>query len=285
MSLRRRTGIALVAAVIAVSAVVVAMGLQSAVATPIERQTVVHLPVQALREHPMRIALVSDIHVGNRAMTVERLNRIIDQINAARPDAVLITGDFVNGGSHKSHDFHPELLAVPLARLRAPMGVYATLGNHDHWTDATRTMVALRTAGIIVLTNEARRIGAVTLVGIDDSFSKHAAIANAMAAAKALGGVPVVFTHSPDIAPQLPPDVPLLLAGHTHCGQIVLPLIGPPVTRSPRSGEQIYNPRYRCGVVHDATRTVIVTGGVGSGTIPIRIGAPPDWWLVTLTGT
>lgn len=284
MPLRRRAGLALVAAAIVASAAMVAVGLQSAVATPIERQTSIRLPVQALRDHPMRIALVSDIHVGNRAMTVERLDRIIDRINAARPDMIVIPGDFVNGDSPDSPDFHPDLLTAPLARLRAPLGVYATLGNHDHWTDATRTMAALRRAGVIVLTNEARRTGAVTLVGIDDSFSKHAVIARTMAAAKALGGVPVVFTHSPDIAPQLPPDAPLLLAGHTHCGQIVLPLIGPPVTRSPRSGEPIYNSRYRCGIVRDPARTVIVTGGVGSGTIPIRIGAPPDWWLVTLTG-
>ena len=78
-------------------------------------------------------------------------------------------------------------------------------------------------------------------------------------------------------------DVPLVLAGHTHCGQVVFPLIGPLLSRSPREHwRRLYNPRYRCGLVRDPGRVVIVTAGVGSGTTPIRLGAPPDWWLVAI---
>ena len=102
-------------------------------------------------------------------------------------------------------------------------------------------------------------------------------------AARRLGGVPIVLTHSPDLVPDLPVDQPLVLAGHTHCGQVVLPWIGPLVMHAPSDHwRQLYNPRYRCGIVRDGTRTTIVTAGVGSGTSPIRIGAMPDWWLITL---
>jgi predicted MPP superfamily phosphohydrolase len=84
------------------------------------------------------------------------------------------------------------------------------------------------------------------------------------------------MSHSPDVAPLLPPDMPLLLAGHTHCGQIVLPFYGPlaSVTR--------YGERYRAGVRREHARTVVVTCGLGTSGLPFRFGAPPDLWLITL---
>ena len=89
-----------------------------------------------------------------------------------------------------------------------------------------------------------------------------------------------VLTHSPDVAPDLPSSLPLVLAGHIHCGQVVLPWIGPLIMRAPKDHwRQLYNPRYRCGIVRDGARTTIVTADAGSGTSPIRLGAMPDWWL------
>jgi predicted MPP superfamily phosphohydrolase len=76
---------------------------------------------------------------------------------------------------------------------------------------------------------------------------------------------------------------PLVLAGHTHCGQIVLPWYGPVTTRAPLAGwKPLYDARYRCGIVAREGRRVVITAGLGSGTTPIRLGAPPDWWLLTL---
>ena len=134
-----------------------------------------------------------------------------------------------------------------------------------------------------MLDNEADRRGPILLVGVSDTFSGHDDIAKALAQAKAIGGPAVVLSHSPDVVLGLPPAVHLLLAGHTHCGQVVLPLIGPAGPGRPLAhGRRIYDQRYRCGIILDPGRTVIVTGGVGSGTLPMRIGAPPDFWLVTL---
>lgn len=157
------------------------------------------------------------------------------------------------------------------------------LGNHDYWTAPRAVREALNKAGIVVLENQAVRRGPLAIVGIGDRFSTHDDTVSSLTAARGIGGVPIVLTHSPDIVPDLPAGLPLVLAGHTHCGQVVLPWIGPLLMRAPKDHwRQLYNPRYRCGIVRDGPRTTIVTAGVGSGTSPIRIGAMSDWWLVTL---
>ena len=85
-------------------------------------------------------------------------------------------------------------------------------------------------------------------------------------------------------APQ-PREARLILAVHTHCGQIVRPDGRALADHGLLDGRRLFDPRYRCGMVRDPGRTVIVTAGPGSGTVPIRLGAPPDWWMVTLGPT
>jgi uncharacterized protein len=134
-----------------------------------------------------------------------------------------------------------------------------------------------------VLGNEAVRRGPLAIIGVDDSFSGHDDVVAAAASWEKVGGIPLVLTHSPDAAHKLPGGLPLVLAGHTHCGQVVLPWLGPVLTRGPKQQwRPLYDPRYRCGVVREANRIVVVTAGLGSGTLPVRFGAPPDWWLVTV---
>jgi predicted MPP superfamily phosphohydrolase len=94
---------------------------------------------------------------------------------------------------------------------------------------------------------------------------------------KDLGGVPVLLSHSPDPFPRVPSEVQLMLAGHTHCGQIRLPLVGAVSFMSD------YGERYACGVVQEQGRTLIVSAGVGTSLLPLRLGTVPDMWLITLT--
>ena len=262
------------------TAVLVVIGVDNVVADPIERTASVALPALPTGTPPLRVALLSDIHLGNRGMRPERLDRIVAQVNAARPDLILVAGDFITGYDDKGALDRAAGLTAPLSHLRAPLGVFAVLGNHDHWTVPNAIRADLLRAGVVVLENEAVRRGPFTLVGVDDLVTRHDDLQRAMAAADRLGGIPIALSHSPDIVKNLPDRVPLLLAGHTHCGQVVLPW-GTSVA-SYIGRKRLFDPRYRCGRIDDPQRTTFVTAGVGSGTVPIRLGAMTNWWLIEL---
>lgn len=254
-----------------------AYGLAEASSAPLRREAQITVPSFPKGQDAFRVALLSDIHFGNRAMSRQRLQRIVAAVNAAKPDLVVIVGDFVNGRRGKLETNPAELIA-PLAQLQAAQGVIATLGNHDHWTDPARIRAALAQAGVTVLANQSAQRGPLVVLGLDDGHTHHDNLAATLASARGMVGLPVLVTHSPDLVPQLPPQIGTVLAGHTHCGQVVLPLIG---SLAPLAGRHVYNTHYQCGLIHDRQRDVIVTAGLGSGSVPVRIGARPDWWLVT----
>lgn len=259
------------------------VGVREAISRPVERRLTVGLSGWPSGARPLKIALLSDIHLGNHAMDAGRLRRIVGQVNAARPDLILLAGDFVVGHDAAGAARRAAGLEAPLSHLDAPLGVVAVLGNHDHWTSPNGVRAALVRAGIRVLENEALRRGPLAILGVDDSFSGHDDVAATAASWKTVGGIPLVLTHSPDLAHKLSREFPVVLAGHTHCGQVVLPLLGPVLTRGPKQQwRRLYDTRYRCGVMRNANRIVVVTAGVGSGTSPVRLGAPPDWWLLTV---
>lgn len=275
-----RWRIGAVAATIVLATALV-IGHREARSDPVVRRTTMALPDWPRGQPAVTVALIGDIHVGSRAMDTPRLNRIVDQINALAPDLVVIAGDFVFGHDPQAAAGYATMLTAPLSRLRTPMGTVAVLGNHDHWTVPAAVARALRRAGATVLANQAVERGPLAIVGIDDAFSGHALPARAMASALPLRGARVVVSHAPDVIGQLRTgEAPLVLTAHTHCGQAVL--FGLTVTRSPLTGQRLFDPHYRCGIVHDPDRTVIVTAGLGTSIAPIRIGAPPDLWLITL---
>lgn len=261
--------------------VAVAIGYHNARADPVVRPLTVRLPHWPGGAPPVRVALLADIHIGSPATDAARLRRIVAQVNVLGPDLVLLAGDFVAGHEVVAGRLYAARLTGPLAGLHARLGIVAVLGNHDHWTDARAVRGALEAAGVTVLANDAVERGPLAIVGIDDGFTGHADIPRSVAAVAALPGARVVLTHTPDTAALLPWGLPLVLAGHTHCGQVMVPLIGPVVINSPKLGRPLYDPRYRCGVVRDPGRLVVVTGGIGAS-LPLRYGAPPDLWLLTL---
>lgn len=282
--MRRRKKVLLASALALLSGFLVIgrVGMRNAMAAPIERTAVIRLSALPNGAKPVRIALLSDIHVGNFVMAPERLRSIVRAVNEAHPDIVLLAGDFVIGENSEGTSARVRGLA-PLIELRAPGGVFAVLGNHDNWTDPGAILAALRSAGVRVLENDAVRIGPITIVGIGDRFSGRDDITRANERVIALGGIAVAFTHSPDVASDLPATMPILFAGHTHCGQMVAPLIGPVVRYS--RWRRLYDPKYRCGRVDERNRVTIITGGTGSGELPLRFNAPPDWWLIELRPT
>jgi uncharacterized protein len=118
--------------------------------------------------------------------------------------------------------------------------------------------------------------GPLRIGGLDDDFTGHADIKKMLAALGPRHGRELAIGHSPDSFPDLPNDIPLMLAGHTHCGQGRLPLIGAPFGNS-RFGE-----RYLCGRIDENGHTLIVSAGLGTSVLPFRFLVKPDMWLVTL---
>lgn len=252
-------------------------GRHEALGDPIVRTTTVKLPNWPAGVKPVRAVLISDIHIGGPGMDAARLERMVDRINALKPDIVLIAGDFIYGHDREGAKKYAPGLTAPLSRLRPPLGVVAVLGNHDHWTGADAVRSALAKARVTVLDNDATPRGPIVIGGAGDDYSGHTDLARTLAMMRPFTGARIILTHSPDIAPDLPGDVRLLLAGHTHCGQVVLPFWGP-VSDVSRYGE-----RYRCGVRAEPGHATIVTAGLGtSGPAAFRLGAPPDLWLITL---
>jgi len=240
---------------------------------PIIRSTTVDVQNLAM---PVRLVLMSDIHVAGPDMPPSRVRRIVEQINALRPDIIVIAGDFVSDKKLSTHKYGVEEAITPLAGLNARLGVLAVLGNHDHWRDADGARRELQRAGIRVLDNDAVRIGPLTIGGVDDPFTGFDNIAQTIAKMRQLPEPRILLSHSPDVFPKIPPDVVLTLAGHTHCGQIRLPLIGAVSTMS------AYGERYACGRIDEDGRTLIVSAGLGTSLLPLRLGAPPDAWKVEL---
>lgn len=260
-------------------------GYRNARADPIVRHARVTLPGWPADAKPVRVVLLSDVHIGNAAMDADRLTRIVAHVNALSPDLVLIAGDFVYGHDPVAGARFARELTAPLAKLRARLGVVAVMGNHDHWTTPTEVETTLERAGVRVLTNQAIRVGPLAIGGVDDDFTGHADVRRVVAEQARLGGATILLSHSASVIGQIPNGGPrLLLAGHSHCGQVVLPMIGSLAMRSPKTGGRLFDPRYMCGAVRDPGRLTIVTAGLGASVVPIRFGAPPDLWLLTLSG-
>lgn len=253
-----------------------AAGVHNARADPVIRRVSLTLPRWPAGRPPVTVALLSDIHLGDLVTDEARLTRIAAQVTALRPDLIVLAGDLVSGHDPRKAAQEELALTRALLRLRAPLGVVAVLGNHDYWTGAPAVRRALAAARITVLENRAVRRGPLAIGGVGDEYTGHDRTAATLAQVRALGLAPLIVTHSPDIAPGLGADTPVLLAGHMHCGQVVLPLIGAPSVPSK------FGARYLCGVIREGARTVVVGAGTGTSSLPIRFGAPPDVWLVWL---
>jgi predicted MPP superfamily phosphohydrolase len=225
---------------------------------------------------PLRLVLISDVHVAGPDMPPARLRRIVDRINRLSPDIVLIAGDLVSDKRTATRYYSHQEAVAPLAALRPRIATLAVLGNHDHWRDAAAARRALARAGIRLLSNQAVQAGPVAVGGLDDDFTGRADLPATLAALRPLSGPRLLLSHSPDPFPDLGSDIVLMLAGHTHCGQVAPPLIGPISTMSR------YGRRYACGIVREGGRTLVVSSGLGTSVLPLRLGAVPDMWLVEI---
>jgi predicted MPP superfamily phosphohydrolase len=225
------------------------------------------------------IALLSDLHVGSPFNGTGKLEEIVARVNEARPHIVLLAGDYVISGVRGGEFVPPETTASLLARLEAPLGLFAVLGNHDHWYDGPRVRRAFETAGIRVLENESAHVRAerfdFRLVGIGDLWEGRPDVGGVLASLPDEVAA-IAFTHNPDLFPEITDRVALTLAGHTHGGQVDIPLWGAPVVPS-RFGE-----RYARGHVVEDGRHLFVTSGLGTSILPVRFRVPPEIAILRL---
>ncbi len=257
----------------------IAKGYWNATRAPIVRSATIVVANWLADAPPLRVLHLSDVHVAGPDMPPERLREIVAQLKALKPDLIVIAGDLISEAGVFARIYPVSDVIAPLADLRAPLGVVVVPGNHDHWFDVGAINAELRKHGITVLQNRAVRRGPIIIGGIDDDFSGHADVPATFAAMAAVGSGPrIILTHSPDSVPDLPEPVAAVFAGHTHCGQLVFPIIGA------LSSVSRYGDRFGCGLINDGGQKVIVGAGLGTTVLPLRYGAPPDVWMITLTG-
>jgi predicted MPP superfamily phosphohydrolase len=243
---------------------------------PVIREAEVMMTDWPANQPSLKMMLVSDIHVAGPDMSPERLQRIVNQINGANPDIVAFAGDFVSDKRTATTLYTVDQALAPLGNLAPGMGSFAVLGNHDHWRNVKAVTDGLADVGITLLSNRATEIGPIALGGIDDDFTNHSNVPVVLAQMSTLQGVPIYLSHSPDITPDIPNKESIILAGHTHCGQIVIPLIGALAYMSK------YGDRYACGQIEEDGKTIFVSAGLGTSLLPLRLGAVPDMWMITV---
>lgn len=233
------------------------------------------------RLHGFTVAVLSDFHY-DPYFSVHPLRAAVGMVNGLRPDLILLLGDFVSVAII-GNDEKAALAAEPCARLlhemQAPYGVWAVLGNHDWGTDPQHVTRALQAEGIRVLANQSmpiERDGArFWLAGVDD------VIASAADVPKTLHAIPpqeavVLMVHEPDFADYVARfPVDLQLSGHSHGGQVLLPLLPP-----------LYLPelarKYVRGLRQVGPLTLYTNVGLGTVALPIRLNCPPEITLMTL---
>jgi hypothetical protein len=245
----------------------------------------------------LRVVQISDLHLGP-LFRAGSARRIVTLANACHPDVVVLTGDFVN---YRAIKYLPAGVRE-LTGLQAPLGVFACLGNHDHWEDAEAVRKALEAVGVRVLVNESTPVAqGLSIAAVDDLMSGRPDLERAMAGLTDDGAV-VLLSHNPTILPKVADRAWLVLSGHTHGGQIALPFLGPRGTaRLPGVGsfeyyyewigvrarhgrtDAISTYRYPEGWYREGRARMYVSRGVGfSQGMPIRLNCPPEIACFTL---
>lgn len=223
----------------------------------------------------LKIAALADFHAGEGPMTIEQIINIVKLTNSLNPDIIVLLGDYLTLDYTCPGNIPSSEIAQALSLLKAPLGVFSVLGNHDWWNDEQafksyarlpEMAFALRKEGIPVLSNEARYIRkdnhAFWLAGLESQWSPLDAVSSGDDLPKTLATItddlPVIMlAHEPDIFPELPRDISLTLSGHTHGGQIRL------FGYSPKVPSRFGN-RYAYGHIIENGKHLIVSGGLGT---------------------
>ncbi len=242
----------------------------------------------------LKIVAVSDIHGGSNGADEGKLRRIVETINAQNADLVVFLGDYVSQQHSDRSKLKMPIAAIAdnLAGIRAKYGVFVVLGNHDGWYGDSDVGDQFRRIGYKVLENEVAFIEKdgqkLRVFGLKDHmkirrWQEFSAEAREILEESEQSGDVIVLEHSPDILPvitgdlSISDDVQLILAGHTHGGQIRFPLLGSLIVPSS------YGQKYALGHVKENEVDMFVTTGIGTSILPFRFLVPPEIVVLTIS--
>jgi predicted MPP superfamily phosphohydrolase len=217
----------------------------------------------------LRLVQLSDLHYG-ALMPLSIIEDVVRRSNAINADVILCTGDYV----HEKRSIRQIDAVWPvLAQLKAPLGTFSVLGNHDHWADTARSQHWLTETGqdlrhkVIPIEKDGQRIW---LVGAGDFWEDHRNLDDL------LRGVPdsdcrIVLAHNPDTADSgFSERVDLMISGHTHGGQVNIPFLGTPIL-------PVLNKTYSSGLkLSPKGLKVFISKGIGWAYYPVRFNCYPE---------
>lgn len=240
----------------------------------------------------LKIVAISDLHCGSNAVNAEKLRDLLALANGQNPDIVVLLGDFVSeydGGTKLRMPL--DEMTQNIRGLKARYGVFAVMGNHDDWYDSELVKNAVQAAGYRILDDEIATLDInntkLRLLGLRDhlrinSWKAFSEQTRHLIDTDGGSGDIIVLEHSPDVLPMITgelsisPDTRLMLAGHTHGGQVWLPILGRPIIPSS------YGQKYAYGHIRDQGLDMFVTSGVGTSILPFRFLVPPEIAVITL---
>lgn len=245
----------------------------------------------------LKIVAISDVHGGSHGVDDGKLQKIVELANQQNPDLIVLLGDFVSQTGNKDINgvrplkMQPETIGAGLKGFRSKYGTYAVLGNHDGWYNDSLVAAALEQNGIDVLQNEIANISingkVLKLFGLNDhmyirTWQDYALQAKSVVDSSGPTSDVIVLQHSPDVLPVITgerlisKDLRLMIAGHTHGGQVWFPILGTPIVPSS------YGQKYSYGHIPDHGVDMFVTSGVGTSILPFRFMMPPEIAVLTL---
>jgi predicted MPP superfamily phosphohydrolase len=233
----------------------------------------------------LKLAIVTDVHAGEPGFPLARVRAVVAQVNALRPDLIVLLGDY-SGGAGARLPLDLDELAGAFAGLDAPLGRFAAFGNHDYWDGIEPFRAAFARTGVPMLENRAVPLGdggAFYLAGVASTIAiplGHARFQGLDDLPGTLASIPgeanvILLAHEPDLFPDVPERVAVTLSGHTHGGQVRLFGWSPVVP-------SMYGNRFAYGHVVEGVRHLVVGGGLGNSIYPIRFGVPPEITVVEL---
>lgn len=229
----------------------------------------------------VKVAVLSDLHVGSPYNGIDKFPRVISAIRAETPDLMLLLGDYqitdVWGGTYVP----PGPTAKELAKVAPPLGAFAVLGNHDWWEGGPRTIAAFTENNITILDNASAPVNhngmTFWIVGLADDTTQSPDYVLATENVPK-GAIKLAITHDPAAYMELEPDhgAALLLAGHMHGGQVYLPWLFDPITPGRAPSDWAY------GFIDVNGTPLYVSAGVGTSIYPVRLNQPPEIVIMTL---